>query len=201
MRYFFKINVMLLTGCCTVFLVSDMYAQSGVAVIPPQLISSSISNEKPGQRDFDFEIGTWKTHLSRLQHPLSGSVNWVEYKGTTVVREVWNGMANLVELDVKNAIGGRITALSLRLFNPQTGTWSLHFANSIDGEMGVPCVGMFKNGRGEFFNEDTFNGKKILVRFRISDITLTSCHFEQAFSEDNGETWEVNWIATDTRIN
>ena len=62
------------------------------------------------------------------------------------------------------------------------------------------CDWEFKNGRGEFFNQETFNGKDILVRFVISDITPTSCHFEQSFSDDGGKTWEVNWIATDTRV-
>src|SRR3954449_12406578 len=69
---------------------------------------------RDGQHDFDFEIGTWKTHLRRLVHPLSGSTSWVEYEGTTVVRRVWNGRANLVELEVDGP-AGHIEALSLRL--------------------------------------------------------------------------------------
>jgi len=151
-----------------------------------------------GQHDFDFEIGTWKTHLRRLTHPLSGSTSWVEYEGTTVVRGVWNGHANLVELEVDGP-AGHIEALSLRLYNPDTRQWSLNFSNSAGGTLGVPAVGHFENGRGEFFNRETLNGKAILVRFVISNITATSCHFEQAFSDDGGKTWEVNWIATDTR--
>jgi hypothetical protein len=154
--------------------------------------------KRDGQRDFDFEIGTWKTHLKRLVRPLSGSTTWVEYEGTTVVSKVWNGRANLVELDVSGP-AGRIEALSLRLYNPETRQWSLNFANSASGTLSTPTVGGFKGGRGEFFNEETFNGKTILVRFVISGITPKSCRFEQAFSADGGKTWEVNWIATDTR--
>jgi hypothetical protein len=56
-----------------------------------------------GQHDFDFHVGTWKTHLWRLLHPLTGSNTWVEYEGTTVVRKVWNGRANLVELESRPA--------------------------------------------------------------------------------------------------
>ena len=66
--------------------------------------------------------------------------------------------------------------------------------------MTPPTIGEFKNGRGEFYSHETLNGRPILVRFVISDITPTSCRFEQAFSADEGKTWEVNWIATDTRI-
>lgn len=152
-----------------------------------------------GQNDFDFEIGTWKTSLKRLVKPLTGSTTWVEYEGTTVVRKVWNGRANLVELDVKGS-AGRIEALSLRLYNPESRQWSLNFANVKGGVMTTPTIGEFKNGRGEFYSQEDFNGRAILVRFVISDITLNSCRFEQAFSNDGGKTWEVNWIAVDTRV-
>jgi len=154
---------------------------------------------RDGQHDFDFEIGKWKTHLRRLLHPLTGSTSWVEYEGTTIVRKVWNGRANLVELDV-NGPAGHIEALSLRLYNPESHQWSLNFANSKGGSLGQPTIGEFKNGRGEFFDQETFNGRAILVRFVISDITPNSCRFEQAFSDDGGKSWEVNWIATDTRL-
>ena len=155
--------------------------------------------ERDGQHDFDFEIGTWHTRLSRLQNPLTGSKTWVEYEGTSVVRKVWNGRANLVELDVSGP-AGRIEALSLRLYNPESRQWSLNFSNSRGGTMSPPTIGEFKNGRGEFFSQETLNGRAILVRFVISDITPTSCRFEQAFSDDGGKTWEVNWIATDKRV-
>ena len=155
--------------------------------------------QRDGQQDFDFEIGNWRTRLSRLQNPLTGSTAWVEYEGTTVVRKVWDGRANLVELDVSGP-AGRIEGLSLRLYNPESRQWSLNFSNVRGGTLSPPTIGEFKNGRGEFFSQETLNGRAILVRFVISDITPTSCHFEQAFSDDGGKTWEVNWIATDTRV-
>jgi hypothetical protein len=154
---------------------------------------------RDGPHDFDFEFGTWKTHLSRLQHPLTGASSWVEYEGTTVVRKVWDGRANLVELDVEGP-AGHIEGLSLRLYNPRARQWSLNFANRVAGAMSPPTIGEFKNGRGEFYSQETLDGRAILVRFVISNITANSCHFEQAFSDDGGKTWEVNWIATDTRV-
>jgi hypothetical protein len=160
---------------------------------------AKIEKVRDGQNDFDFEIGTWKTHLKRLLNPLSGSTVWVEYEGTTVVRKVWGGRANLVELTAEGP-AGRFEGLSLRLYDPQSRQWSLNFANAKGGGMAVPTIGEFKNGRGEFYNQETFNGRAILVRFVISDITPDSCRFEQAFSDDGGRTWEVNWIATDTRV-
>ncbi len=164
-----------------------------------QVKAESAGSQRDGQHDFDFEIGTWKTYLKRLLNPLTGSTTWVEYNGTTVVRKVWNGRANLVEL-VADGPAGHFEGLSLRLYNPRSRQWSLNFANVNSGVMTQPTIGEFKNGRGEFFSQETFNGRAILVRFVISDITPNSCRFEQAFSDDGGKTWEVNWIAIDTRV-
>lgn len=165
----------------------------------PAPVGSTKAVEHDGQHDFDFEIGSWKTHLRRLLHPLAGSNDWVECDGTSVVRKVWEGRANLLELEVK-CPAGQLEALSLRLYNPEARQWSLNFASGRGGTLGQPTVGEFSSGRGEFLDQESFNGRMVLVRFVISDITADSCHFEQAFSDDGGRTWEVNWIATDTRM-
>jgi hypothetical protein len=154
---------------------------------------------RDGQHDFDFEIGVWKTHVRRRLHPLTGSTTWIEMDGTSIVRKVWNGRGNLLELEADGP-AGHFEGLSLRLYNSQSRQWSLNFSNSSDGTLGVPTIGQFKNGRGEFFDQETLNGRAIFVRFVISEITPDSCRFEQAFSDDGGKTWEVNWIATDTRV-
>lgn len=95
---------------------------------------------------------------------------------------------------------GHLEVLSLRLYDPQAHQWSLNAVNSRVGTLGVPTIGEFKNGRGEFFDTEPFNGQSVLVRNVWSDITSDSCRFEQSFSTDGGKTWEVNWIAADTRI-
>ncbi len=166
----------------------------------PQTALQHSPRERDGQHDFDFEIGTWRTRLSRRLHPLTGSTTWVQYEGTTLVRKVWKGRANLVELEVDGP-AGHIEGLSLRLYNPESHQWSLNFANSSGGTISPPTIGEFKRGRGEFFDQETLNGRAIYVRFVISEITPNSCHFEQSFSDDGGKTWELNWIATDTRLN
>ena len=160
---------------------------------------AATAQQRDGSRDFDFEIGTWKTQLKRLVKPLTGSKTWVEYEGVTKVTKVFDGRANLVELKATGS-AGTFEGLSLRLYNPQSRQWSLNFANVNSGELVPPAIGEFKNGRGEFYNQDTLNGRSILVRFMISDITPNSCRFEQSFSDDGGKTWEVNWIAVDTRM-
>jgi len=132
-------------------------------------------------------------------HPLTSSTTWIEYEGTTIVRKVWNGRANLLELEADGP-QGHFEGLSLRIYNPQSHQWSLNFSNSNGGTLSQPTIGEFKNKRGEFLDQETLNGRAIYVRFVISGITPDSYRFEQAFSDDGGRTWEVNWIATDTRV-
>jgi hypothetical protein len=167
--------------------------------VVPAASAAAAPVDGDGQRDFDFEIGTWKTHLKRLEQPLTGSQRWVELDGTSMIRKVWDGRANLVELDVSGP-SGHIVGLSLRLYNPTTHTWSLNFANARTGTLSVPTVGRFANGRGEFFDHEELDGRPILIRNVFSEITEASYRFEQAFSADEGKTWEVNWIAIDTRV-
>ena len=183
-------------GLALIFLLPPALAQQNPNVSPTNAPPAA---DGDGQHDFDFEIGTWHTHLKRLQHPLTGSTSWIEYDGTSVIRKVWDGRANLVELEVDGPTG-HIEGLSLRLYNPQSHQWTLNFASSAGGTMSVPTVGEFKNGRGEFYDQEPFNGRAILVRNVFSDIAANSYRFEQAFSDDGGKTWELNWIAVDTRI-
>jgi hypothetical protein len=155
---------------------------------------------RDGQHDFDFHFGTWETHIKRLVHPLSGSNTWVELNGTVTVRKVWDGRANLEEIEASNDTM-HLQGLTLFLYNPGSHQWSQTFANINDGTLSEPpLIGEFKNGRGELYCQDTFNGRSILVRFVWSDITPDSHHVEQSFSGDGGRTWEPNFIANLTRV-
>jgi hypothetical protein len=162
-------------------------------------LSAQVVSPSDGQRDFDFEIGNWNTYLRRLARPMTGSTTWVEYRGTSVVTKVWHGDANLVELDVTGSTG-RIQGLSLRLYNPESKQWSLNFASRAGGTLTPPVTGEFRNGIGEFHGVDVANGRAILARFIITPITPDSIRFEQSFSGDGGKTWELNWIAVDSRV-
>jgi hypothetical protein len=186
---------------CLIFLIAALCccinAQTQTSPGPPN--AAKPAEPRDGRHDFDFEIGRWKTHLKRLVHPLTGSTTWVECDGISTDRKVWDGKANLLELEA-HCPTSHFEGLSLRLYNPQSHQWSLNFSSSNDGTLSQPTIGEFRDGRGEFFDQEPFNGRAILVRFVISEIGPNSCRFEQSFSDDGGKTWEVNWIATDTRI-
>jgi hypothetical protein len=153
--------------------------------------------ERDGQHDFDPLIGRWKYHLKRRLHPLTGSNTWVELNGTGVCFKIWDGRAQLDTIEVDGPTG-HIEGLTLRLYNPESHQWRLYWANSKIGITDPPQVGEFKNGRGEFFAQDTINGKTILIRYVWTDLTTNSPHFEQSFSDDGGKSWEVNWITDQT---
>jgi hypothetical protein len=154
---------------------------------------------RDGQHDFDFNIGTWKTHISRLQNPLTGSTAWVEYEGISVVREILGGRASMFELTADGP-AGHLEGVGLRLYNPQSHQWSLNWANGKTGILGVPTIGEFKDGRGVFVDQESFNDRVILVRNSFMDITPNSARFEQTFSDDGGKTWETNWVMTFARL-
>jgi hypothetical protein len=181
----------LLVGCLL-----SISALAQAATAAPQ--QSSSSELRDGQHDFDFNIGTWKTHIRRLLHPLTGSNDWVELNGTVHVRKVWNGRAQLEEIEA-NGSTGHFEGLTLFLYNPQAHQWGQYFVDSAVGIVNQPQIGEFKNGRGELFDQESFNGRTIFVRFIWSDITPDSHHVEQSFSDDGGRTWEPNFVATLTR--
>lgn len=147
------------------------------------------------QRAFDFEFGAWTAHVARLTEPLSGSDDWVEYTGTSVVQPWWDGRANIGELKIAGPTG-EIQGMSLRLYEPASRQWYIRWANSRTGELGQPMIGGFHEGVGRFYNQEQFNGRAVFVRFIFSDITKNKFRLEQAFSADGGASWEPNWIAT-----
>jgi hypothetical protein len=155
--------------------------------------------QRDGQHDFDPLIGSWKFHLKRRVNPLTGSNTWVDLNGTGVCRKVWDGGSEIETL-VVDGDNLYIEGLTLRVYNPQSHQWRLYWANRRIGILDPPQVGEFKDGRGEFFAQDTINGKTILIRYEWTNLSTDTPHFEQSFSDDGGKTWEVNWITDQTRV-
>jgi hypothetical protein len=163
---------------------------------PANLDAAHLSDR---QTDLDFHFGAWKAHSSRLLHPLTGSTTWSEMDGESMVRKVWGGRACLAEYQAEGS-AGKVEILALHWYNPVAHQWNVNFATTGVGTLGVPAVGEFKDGRGDFYDQEAINGRAVLVRFSIWSITADTAQSEQAFSDDGGKTWEVNWINKFTRI-
>jgi hypothetical protein len=147
-----------------------------------------------GAGDFDFLIGHWNVTHRRLKERLVGNEEWVAFSGSTAVRKVLGGYGNIDdnELDLP---GDPYRAITLRAFDVSSGEWSIWW---LDGRkpsasLEPPVRGRFKDGVGTFYADDVLNGTSIRVRFIWSNITPASCRWQQAFSADNGSTWETNW--------
>lgn len=104
----------LATLCGIGCLAHSPFASADENATPAATNARRASLQRDGQHDFDFNLGTWRTHVSRLLHPLTGSTQWVEYRGVSIVRPVWNGRGNLFELEVEGPAGA-IQGLGLRL--------------------------------------------------------------------------------------
>ncbi len=173
-------------------------AQAQAAAASTQAATPPAIEKRDGQHDFDFNLGTWNAQVKRLKNPLTGSRTWIELRGTVTVRKIWNGRAQMDEVELDGP-DGHFQIMTLFLYNPGSRQWSESFANSGDGTLSVPMLGEFKNGRGEFYSQETFKGRSILARQIWSDITADSHRLEQSFSTDGGKTWEPNYVATLTR--
>lgn len=158
---------------------------------------TSLHSPADGQHDFDFLFGTWKVRNRRLAARLAGSTEWAEFDATVKVLPVWGGAANFDEYQ-GDAPGGGIEGCTLRLYNPASRQWTIVWSSRAVGIPDQPMVGAFEGDRGEFYNQEKFEGRSIYVRF-IWRKGVATCHWNQAFSLDGGRSWETNWTMDFTR--
>lgn len=149
--------------------------------------------ELDGRADFDFFIGSWDVKHRRLTQRLKGCNTWEEFSSVSVARKILGGLGNMDETTM-DTLAGRVEGMTVRLFDPQSKQWSIYWADSKSGILQTPMIGRFQNGRGEFYDQETFEGMSIFSRFIWTPISDAMCRWEQAFSADGGRTWETNWI-------
>jgi hypothetical protein len=162
-------------------------------------IQPAAAQMRDGSHDFDPEFGNWTIHIKRLMHPLARANDWVTYDGTKIVTPIWGGKADVAEVDAKGN-AGRVHFIALRLYDPVAHQWSLNFASANAGTFGTPLYGEARDGSIAFIGSDTFNNRNILVRFVSHEDGKDHATSEQYFSDDGGNTWELNWINDYTRV-
>jgi hypothetical protein len=153
----------------------------------------SAMRTREGARDFDFWMGSWKVHNRYLRERLKGSSEWVEFEATSVARPLLDGLGN--EDEFRTDHDGGFIGMSFRFYDPEKDQWAIYWADTRrPGLLDAPVFGSFSGDVGIFEGDDTFEGRPIRMRFIWSGITTPTPRWEQAFSEDGGETWETNWI-------
>jgi hypothetical protein len=195
------------TRFARVFLVTAFLSFALSAVVSAQTATPKSPGDRnaiphDGRHDFDFEVGTWKAHVRKLLHPLTGSSEWDDLDGTVVTRslpmlEGWNESEMRVDSPTTHQ---HIEILAVRLYNPTSHQWSIYGSSVKTGTFDPPQIGQFDNRRGEFYAQDTLQGRATYIRYLWQNLSPATTHFEQAFSVDGGKTWETNWIYDGTRV-
>ncbi len=185
-----------LIAAAVLLLVLPERSQAQTAAVP-----SSAVPQRDGRNDFDFLRGDWSVHLRRLPDRLVGSTTWLEYDGSARVRQFLGSSADVEEFEVDNAASKlHIKGQTLLLYNQGSHQWSLSLLDVDNGLLSMPpMVGRFTEGRGEFFDQEEFRGRMILVRYVWTHDREATTRMEQSFSDDGGRTWEANWICDMTR--
>jgi hypothetical protein len=166
-----------------------------------ELIITASTTSSPS--DFDFLVGKWKMHNRRLNKRLEGGKEWTEFESSDENSKILSGSADMdtySTTEMPGQEGKLFEGVTLRLFNPKTRLWSLYWVASNVGILDPPVVGSFENNVGHFFAKDTFKGKKIIMMFRWDVRDKDRPVWSQAFSPDNGKTWEWNWYNVSERI-
>jgi hypothetical protein len=158
-----------------------------------------IPSKTSSQNDFDYLVGKWKLHNKRLKTRLNNCTEWTEFESTVEMSKLLNGIGNM---DIYKATldGKPFEGVALRLFNPKTKLWSIYWADSNVGVMDPPVVGSFEDNIGTFYAKDVFNGKPVIVMFHWDKTDQNNPVWSQAFSPDNGLTWEWNFTNVSHRI-
>ena len=164
--------------------------------LPSMQAQTQTPSAHDGSHDFDFLIGDWKAHVRRLPDRLVGSKDWIEYDGISNHHKILDSNANFEQFEVDNPQKHlHIKAQTLRLYNPESQQWSIYLLDVDKGSLPLPpVIGQFTGNRGDFYCQDQYKGRAILVRYVWTNVSPKAARMEQSFSADGGKSWEVNWI-------
>jgi hypothetical protein len=162
-------------------------------------MEKGIDHDRDGHKDFDFLFGQWTVRNRRLTRRFAGSGEWQEFDATAEIVPILNGIGNFDQFRAVMPDGKPLEGTTLRIFDPETRLWSLYWADSRSCRLFPPVVGRFRNGSGEFYGEDIEGDAPVKVRFTWTILTPDRVRWEQAMSNDGGQSWEHNWEMDMTR--
>ncbi len=158
-----------------------------------------VASQSSSHNDFDFLIGKWKIHNRKLKTRLNNSAEWGEFEASGECRKILNGFGNVDSFQTVFE-GKPYEGMALRLFNPKSRLWSIYWANSDAVVLDVSQVGSFENKSGRFYARDIYEGKNIIVQYHWDASNSKVPVWSQAFSADDGQSWEWNWYMTFHRL-
>ncbi|HEV2528234.1 MAG TPA: hypothetical protein VGT61_07305 [Thermomicrobiales bacterium] len=158
------------------------------------------STSATGSHDFDFLFGDWRIDNRRLVSRLSDSTKWATFTALGTCHPILGGIGNVDDFRPQDGALPGYEGASIRLFDPASGMWSIHWADNVRCALLPPMVGRFEAGEGIFYGDEVHDGTPVRARFVWSRITPHSARWEQAFSADGGTTWEHNWTMDFSRM-
>ena len=192
--------VLILGGCDGSPRASGTMSESGKSPGPSEasmfVSRPELGDERPsGAKDFDFLFGSWNVTNSVLRGRLEGSTDWVEWDATLDVVPILGGLGN-VDRFRRSPTDEYFEGVSVRLFDGANQQWNIHWVDTRSGVFSPPVRGRFEEGQGLFYGEDEHNGTPVLVRWIWTHDADLSARWEQAYSANGGDSWELNWVMT-----
>jgi hypothetical protein len=156
-----------------------------------------------GAADFDFLLGTWTIHNRRRNNPwgLEQDGVWEEFTATQTGVQYLDGKVQIEYFEGGSFPDGGIRkGVTIRTFDEPSQQWQIRWLDNRNPHDFDPLVGSFQDGTGLFYQDiSTPDGRPVRVRFTWDRVNSQSPRWQQAFSFDNGETWDTNWTAEFTR--
>ena len=151
------------------------------------------------ENDFDFLIGKWNLKNKHLNSRLTNCKEYTEFEFTVECSKILEGAGNE---DVGRRIvnGKPYEGRTIRVFDRETRLWRLYWIDNNSGKFDPPQIGSFENNVGLFFAKDMWEGHPVIVVYKWDKTNPERPRWSQAFSPDNGKTWEWNFTNTSYRI-
>ncbi len=165
--------------------------ESGELVVLPSATSD--------KKDFDFLVGQWNVRNRKLKTRLNNCTEWIEFDARQEMKKILLDNANM-DFFYTGPDDNPFEGMALRLFNPKTRLWSIYWTDSSSVTLDVPVTGSFENGVGKLYAKDVFEGKQIIMKFNWDARNPEAPVWSQAFSPDNGQSWEWNWYMYFSRV-
>ena len=145
---------------------------------------------------FDFLVGEWTVDNRRLRKPLTGDDEWYSTPASARSTTLHNGAMSIDEMWYPEL---QFAGASVRVYDADDDDWTIYWVNSKTGHLQPPVRGRWTDGEFTATGPDTYDGRPIIARYHWHSIADGSAIWEQAFSVDEGRTWETNWVMTWSR--
>lgn len=175
---------------------SSAVSAGGTATLPTP---TEVERARHG---FDFLHGDWTVQNRKQSDYANPDSPWETFSASNMVHALPAGIGNYDEYRPLGDWRPGFVAMTLRVFDPVTGRWSIYWLTNRDGGLDPatgtllpPVVGRFDaDGVGRFEGEEVYKGRTARVRFTWTRRDERHARWEQAYSWDDGTSWHTNWI-------